>query len=178
MRSKILARLPKLEAIYAVYGIITILVYGWSIYQFIWKLPSWLKFLVPGEIVTIAFYTLVSDLLESLLILAILLGFALVLPGTWMRERFAFRGGLSALSVLGLFVGLAYFNVTLQQVLTYWFWVPIGFAFLHLLFGKLRFLQTSIEKLADSMSVFLYLTVPLSLLSIMVVIVRNILGAL
>jgi hypothetical protein len=170
-----LARLPKLEAIYPVYGVIVTLIYGWSVYRFIWKFPSWLKFLVPGEIVTAAFYTLVSDLFESLLILAVLILFAFVLPGKWMRENFIFRGGLSALSVLGLFIGLAYFNVTLEQVSKYWFWALVGFVLLHILFGKIHPLQTGIEKLADAASIFLYLTVPLSMLSLLVVLFRNIL---
>jgi len=178
LKAKILARLPEAEKIYAVYGVIVTLIYGWSVYRFIWKLPSWLKFLVPGEIVTVAFYTLVNDLGESLLILAVLLGIAFILPGKWLREPFIFRGGLSMLLVLGLFLGLAYFNFTLQQVSAYWIWALVGIVSLHILFGKIRFLQTGVEKLVNATSVFLYLTVPLSLLSLLVVILRNIFGAI
>ena len=175
LKSRILARLPKPETIYPVYGVIVTLIYGWSVYRFIWKLPSWLKFLVPGEILAAAFYTLVSDLFESLLILAAFVLFAFALPGKWLRENFIFRGGLSALSVLGLFVGLAHYNITLAQVSKYWFWAPVGFVILHILFGKIRPLKIGIEKLADATSIFLYLTVPFSLLSLLVVLIRNIL---
>lgn len=178
MKSKLLERLPKLEEIHAVYGIIVTLIYGWSIYRFIWKLPSWLKFLMPGEIATIGFYTLVNDLFESLLILVVFLGLALILPGKWLREKFTFRGGLSALSILSLFVAIAYNNFKLQQIKEYWAWAPVGFIALHILFGRVHLLRVGVEKLAEATTVFLYLTIPFSLISLLVVLVRNMLGAL
>jgi hypothetical protein len=171
---KILERFPDTKHLYPVYGVIVTLIYGWSLYQFLWLLPSWLKFLSPGEIGAIAAYALVSDLFESLLILACLLLIAGLLPENWMRGDFVLRGGLSALYILLLFVFVAYNQIPYQQIKEYWIWSVLGLGGLHLVAGKVRLIRKAIERLANGATLFLYLSLPLSALALLVVLIRNI----
>lgn len=156
------------------YGVIVTLIYGWSLYQFFYILPSRMKFLTPLEIGSILAYTLVNDLLESLLILVGLIVIAFILPRKWLMDDFVIRGGLSVLYVLILFVFIASNKVSIQQINKYWIWASVGFVILHFVVSKISLFRKAIETLAYSSTIFLYLTVPLSLLALIVVFIRNI----
>lgn len=172
--SPFLNRLPRINQLYPVYGVIVTLIYGWSLYQFFYILPSRLKFLTYGEIGLLLAYTLVNNLLESFLILALLAMFAIILPGKLLLDEFAFRGSFSALYILILFIVVSYNDLPLGQISELWIWALVGFVVLHIIVGKIVLARNIIEKFADSTVVFLYLSIPLSLLSLSFVLVRNI----
>ena len=84
-------RIPPVAAILSVYAVIAFMVFGWTILNFLWEFSSWIFFLTTGEILTIFAYSMVSDLLESLVILGFLLLVCLILPGHWLRNVFSTR---------------------------------------------------------------------------------------
>ena len=83
-------------------GLVVALVYGWSLYRFMWILPGWLKFLALDEILSLLSYTFAVSLLDSLIVVAVLTVLAFILPRNWLRDDFVLRGGLSALFLLFL----------------------------------------------------------------------------
>lgn len=149
-------------------------IYGWSIYQFLWTFPSWLKFLTLGEIGAILAYIIVTNLIDSLLVLASLIFVSIVLPTKWLRDNFIVRGGMSVLYLLILVINVAYNAVPFDQLNNYVVRGVIDLAFLHFVIGYVPPLQRFIYSLADRSTVFLYLSIPSSVLAMVVVLFLNI----
>lgn len=173
MTTKISERIPNTKHLYQVYGVIVMLIYGWSLYQFFWMLPGWLKYQPTNNIFSIFSYTLVNDLFESLLILVCIILIAIILPAKWFREGFVLRGGLTVLYFLILTIVIAYNEISLKTISANWIWSLVGLGVLHFIAGKTPIVQKIIENIADASTIFLFLSLPLSLLSLVVIIIRN-----
>ena len=160
------------------YGVIVLIVYGWTIIWFFWRLPGWLFFLSAPEILMAFAYALATNLVESLAVLCVLYLLSLILPSSWFRDVFVARGAALAIA------GLAY-----MMFLTYQFqlksdypslplqaWqlvVPsAGIPLLAYVVGRVGLLRKVLESVADRATIFLYVTVPLSVLSAVVILVR------
>lgn len=173
------SRLPNRDAIASVFAIIAFLVYGWTTVVFLWKLPSWLLFLTLDEILAVFAYSMVSALLESLTALAVLLFACLILPSHWMRDVFVARGTTAALFGLGsVMLYMYWFAIVgddLLPALPLWslggLLVTLLFAFLS---PRLRVWACAAAWLSDRLIIFLYLFLPLSLVSLLIVIYRNV----
>lgn len=169
-------RLPPLTQIASLYAIIVLVIYTWTILWSFWKLPSWLNFLSIGEILTIYAYSLTTNLLESLLVLCLPLGLSLILPCKWSSEAFVTRGIVVALSNLGY---VTFILIQSQSLDNYPAnivrLVPVVFLaslILSFLIGKVKLLVKTIDFFAEQAIVFLYITIPLSLVSLIVVLTR------
>ena len=179
MSTALLRRFPKFDQILPVFAVIAFLAYGRSIYIFLFKLPAWLTFLTVGEILSVLAYGLVVNLLESLLILVCLLVICFSLPVRWFRDAFVPRGTwlafASMLSILVYFRRYASLGPDYLSALPIWLLTTLGLAALAaFLGGRIRFLRAAAFALADRMTIFLFLFIPASLISVAVVIVRNI----
>ena len=174
----IFKRIPAWGQVAPVYSVIVLMVYAWTIVWFFWKLPSWLFFLNTGEIMIVLAYAFATNLVESLAILCAPLAMSMVLPKTWFYDRFVARGAALVISGLGYMMVLAnqfktkddYPSLTLKG------W-SLGLAVVLILFivflaGRLRLFQKVIEVVADRVIIFLYISVPLSLISLVVVLFR------
>jgi hypothetical protein len=166
-----------LAQLYPVYAIIVILVYGWTIYWSFWKLPSWMDFLPLGGIAAIYCYLLMSNFLESLLALLGVVIVSLILPPKWFREIFVSRASVLAASVL---ISFMVFESHFNKPAEYFHELPVYLIPIILLGGILAFLagwipiiRKGVEILAENAVIFLYISVPLSLLALVVVIARN-----
>lgn len=169
--------MPRLAQLYPVYAIIVILVYGWTIYWSFWKLPSWMDFLPLGGIAAIYCYLLMSNFLESLLALLGVVIVSLILPPKWFREIFVSRASVLAASVL---ISFMVFESHFNKPAEYFHELPVYLIPIILLGGILAFLagwipiiRKGVEILAENAVIFLYISVPLSLLALVVVIARN-----
>jgi hypothetical protein len=180
--SAILARLPRRAQVISVYGIIAIVIYTWTLMRFFWKLPSWLYFLNGGEVLTALAYLLVVNLLESLAFLCGPLFLALVLPRQWFRDVFVARGAALSLAGLGCMMVLAEqfnnFNDYPTLALPLWpvLLALIGIAVVVYFSGKIGGLRRVLEIFADRVSIFAYVLTPLSLLSVLLVVIHSALG--
>lgn len=178
----ILARLPRRAQVIPVYGIIAIVIYTWTLMRFFWKLPSWLYFLNGGEVLTALAYLLVINLLESLVFLCGPLLLAVVLPGGWFRDVFVARGAALALAALGGMMVLAerFNNLNDYPTLSLPLWPVllgvIAMAVLVYVAGRIALIRKALEFVADRVSIFAYVLTPLSLLAVLLVIVRSVLG--
>lgn len=180
-REKALAmfnRFPSLQDSIKVYSVIAMLIYAWSILRLFWELPSWLYYLTVPEIVPLFAYALVTNLLESLLVLAGLNLFFFVLPGKWFHESFVARASLFVSLVLGY---LMYFASLFGKEGDYpeglLLWSPgvlVASFLLSLVLVKITFVKKMLEALADRLTIFLYLIIPLSGISLLMVLIRNI----
>ncbi len=174
------SRFPKLPQILAVYAVGAIFIYTWTMLWFFWKLPSWLFYLNLGEIFTSLAYALTVNLFESVLAVLLPILLAFVLPRKWFLETFTARGATLLASLLTYTAYVLYrFPVKeeppLHLMTTRTPQVLIATALLVFLAGRLPFLRKLIESLADRAIVLLYLFIPASLISALVVLIRNIL---
>lgn len=175
---KLLKRIPKLEQITPVYAVIVVMIYTWSLLQFFWRLPSFLYYSTLGEIAVIFSYMAVVDLLESVLVLLVPVLLAVILPQKWYYDQFVTKGTSLVLLSLGYFmlfyvdliVGILSPWALLQKVLI------IGLIILALTFliDRVGFLSRFVQEISNRAVVFLYVWIPVSLVSLLTVLIRNI----
>jgi hypothetical protein len=178
-----LKRLPKPQAILQVYAVIAVMLSGWTITAFMWKLSAWLLILNIGEIFTVFSYSMVVNLVESLIVLLLLLTICALLPASVLRDEFVVRGTLLSLGLIGSLMAFVIFDMEfgfssglklLRAPLTVWLLTAV----LLVLPSRLRlarFLHAAIGWISDRMLVFLYILVPLFIVVLAYVIFRNIL---
>jgi hypothetical protein len=181
LKSWIAKRLPPLQQVAAVYGVIVLIVYGWTLYWFAWKLPSWLYFLTLGEMLVSLAYSMVVNFIESLIVLFALILICLLLPARWFRDKFV---ALGTSLVIASLVALAYYLGTIiaLQDFPQGLWrsvllVVVGIFLLLFLISKFGLLRRLIEEVANRAVIFLYLFLPISAISFIVVLIRNLLEA-
>jgi hypothetical protein len=170
-------KLPRLAQVYPVYAIIVLLTYSWTIYWALWKLPSWLDFLPLGEIGAIFCYLMATNLIESLLALLGVVIVSLVLPQKWFRDLFVSRGSVLAASVL---ISIMVFEYHFDKPADYFNRLPLYLLLTLLIAGVLAFLagwirmvRKAVEVFAENAVIFLFILLPVSLLSFIVIIIRN-----
>ena len=157
---------------------IVLIVYGWTIIWFFWRLPGWLFFLSAPEILMAAAYALATNLAESIAILCLPLLLSLILPKDWLRDVFVARGAALAVALLGYAIFLTYqFQLKSDypslpkpawQLILPALAIPLVFY----LPGKIKLLRKILEGLADRATIFLYVMLPVSILSVLVILAR------
>ena len=158
------------------------------LYHFFYQLPSWLSYTNLSGLLIISAYALNFSLIECLVMLGFILLLSILLPLKLFRQRFVSQGGTVALTfslgavLLQRKIGILY-EMELEKLIAIPFIVLAGLAALillaPLLFDRLTFRKAPIlprllNGLAERMIIFTYLYVPLSLLGLLVVILRNI----
>jgi hypothetical protein len=162
-----------------VYAIAVTIVYSWSLLRFSWRLPSFLKYSTNSEIGVILAYLMVVTLLESLVVVLAPIVLSIILPQKWFHDRFITKGALLVSLWLGYLIYIAGkimpempFPYTLIK------WSPVFFLLILifvLLLGEIKFLSKIVDDISDRFVVFLYISIPVSAISLMVVLIRNIL---
>jgi hypothetical protein len=171
------ARLPSRQEIWGVFSVLVFAVYSWEIRQYLFKFPSFLYYSTPGDLLSILSYMMAVALFESLLVAAVLVVIAAILPSGWYRDGFAYKGFLTVLI-------LAVSSIQFQKYLPTHFpetsvivrqaAVTGGFLLASIgLAHKVPDLQKLLIKVVDSISIMSFIYVPLGLLSLAVVIMRN-----
>jgi hypothetical protein len=171
-------KIPKLHDIVPVYAVIVMIIYPWTLARFFWRLPSWLYFSSVGEIAVIFAYMMVVNLIESVLVLLAPLLLSIILPQKWFYDRFMPKGILLVLFGLGYFMYFAsQFQYQTPFPVELVSWTPaIAIAILGLVFliDRFRFLDRILAELSSRLLIFLYISIPVSLVSLLVVLIRNI----
>jgi hypothetical protein len=118
------------------------------------------------------------NFMESLLVLAGVLVLCVVLPRRWFYDRFVSRGLLLVIFTLGFFI---YLGGKMQPEMPFpWALIrqlPLIFLLiiaLVLLLDKVGFLRKILTGTANRFIVFLYFSIPISILSVVVVALRNV----
>jgi hypothetical protein len=180
--SKFVGRFPKVKEVIPVFAVVAFPIYAWTTSIWLWKLPSWLLFLTPLEIAAVFSYAMMAVLVECILAFSLILLIALILPPRLFQDAFLVRGSWMAIGLNLCFLGNGARKLTgaisgfkLASIpLATWSWIGI-FVVLLLVFlsTRFRFMASFAAWLSERLVIFLYLQIPVSILSIIVVIVRN-----
>jgi hypothetical protein len=147
-----------------------------------WQVPSWLGYLSLVSVLALATYVLAFSLIESSAVLGFLVFLSLIFPKRLFRDKFVVQGGV-VLFLLSLGAYLfqrrmkVIYTLEIQQLIVY----PIAIlaALLLLIVAsafileRVKILARLIQVIADRMTVFAIIYIPLGLLGLVVVIVRN-----
>jgi hypothetical protein len=191
MTTRLSQRFPPGPAIAPVFAWLVVLIFSYALYQFFWYTPSWLAYRTPGDILAIASYVLGLALLESLILMGGLLVVAALLPARLLREHFAAQGALLVWAAAGwAMLILAAINHDLAEInyLQDQFFggeilfglVLLALIVLSLVFApyfavrRFRRFERGVLALGQRITVFLYIYVPLGMLGLAVVTIRNI----
>ena len=174
-------RLPHVNEIISIFAVISAMTYGWTLLAFLWKLPSWLDYLTYGEILTVYSYSLLTNFMESIFVLALILLLCVILPARFVRDVFTLRGTIFAISLLGTMMFVLSFytddNPALMESLPAWLVIlvlsSLFMVLLDMLSRNVRSVASALLWLSDRLTIFLYVNLPLSLLALIVVTIRN-----
>lgn len=180
--NKLLNRLPDWQSIFGVYATAVFVIYGWTLWRSFWKVPSWMFFLNIGEILSVYAYAFVVAFFESILVLSVLLLIGIILPPRLWNDRFS-SVGLIWLAVvegsgmLRLYTNRApeFWESFLNAQAAWWTYTILLALALTLLAVFVKPFQRGLELIANRFIVFLYIYMPLTVLSFLVVVLRNIL---
>lgn len=171
-------RLPTFPDILRVTSLIATFLYGWTTVAWMWLLPSWLLSLTIGEILSIFAYAMFNALLESLFFLVCLLLIAFALPPRFLRDDFIVRASWLTIGMLGsMLIFFVCFNTIASfpaQYVTFWSIATILLAaLLSFLSVRLPWMRTAALWISDRLLVFLFLFVPITVVSLITVLIRN-----
>lgn len=176
------AKLPSQQEALAVFSVILFVVFSWTLYRTFWWVPSWLEYLSIWGVLTIIAYALAFALFESLVVMGVMCLLSLVLPRRTFKDLFVVQGSTLAL-ILGVGAFLVQRNVSviyqleLEQTLLVPALILAGIVLLVLIlavvFQNIQVLSRLVLMMADRMTIFAYLYVPLGLVGLVVVLARN-----
>lgn len=179
MVEKIIARFPDKQSIVNVFATAAFIVYGWTIYASFWKIPSWIFYLNLNEIFSIYAYSFITNFVESALLTLGLVFLGFFLSGNFWKDGFLAAG----IVVLFVSVGSALWHMWLYEDPNlrvsfvnsqFRWWMMTALIALVASSACVRhpWLRRILENLADRFAVFLYIYIPLTILSLGIVIIR------
>lgn len=172
-------RFPTFKQLAPVYSVVVVVIYSWSLLRFFWRLPSLLNYSTAGDIGIIFSYLITVNLLESLAVVSVPVILSLIFPSKWYFERFLSKSVLLVLLALGYMIYISS-HINTEEPFPYvlFQWAPLVFlsilAFVFML-DRIPFIGRLLEDIADRFVVFLFISIPVSIISCIVVLVRNIL---
>lgn len=153
-------------------------IYSWAIFLFLERFTGWLYYLSLWEVAGIFAYTQLFALVESLAVVAGLVLLALLLPRRLLREKFV-PMGMAIILLSALWAIVAQYNDQVLRALSpvmLLVWAGIYAASIlaaWLLLYRSERLRQLAYSAAERMSVLLYLYLPLSVLGLIIVLIRN-----
>lgn len=176
-------RFPSRKDLIPVFAASVFIVFSWTIFWFLQKMPGWLPFLSMGAILSILAYTLAFALFESCILLIGIVFLTVITPYKYAHARFISHGSSILFSVT--------FWIVLLQLLRngIWIWtlmdwvlflgsVVVTTIVFNVLVHRLPRLQLALRSFCTRLIVFLYFYLPVGIISCLVVIIRNVLAAL
>jgi hypothetical protein len=180
---KLKSKIPTRQEFFTVFSVIVFVVFSWTLYRMFYQVPSWLFYLSLTDILIILAYVLAFALLESLFLLGILILLTFFYPAKLYREKIVaqsvlillvftiaaviYQGNVGMLKKWGL-VELILFTLTFLASLTLLILVA------SFLLDRFAIFKRLLVSFAERMTVFAWIYVPLSVLGLVVVLVRNV----
>jgi len=172
----IFSRFPTWKSIAPVYAVIVMMIYSWTIIIFIYRLPGALYFLNLDEIANIFTYSMSVNLLESLVVLLGVVSLTVILPQKLFGDAFIARGASLSILTLGLMMYITSQFSTKQfypsEIIRWSPAILIGIALVSFAIGQVTFLRRAVEWFADRATVFLYVSIPVSLICLVILFAR------
>ena len=180
---KLKSKLPLRKELLAVFSTAVFITFSWSIYRMFFQVPSWLFYLTLNDILWITAYVVGFALLESALLLGFMILLSILYPAKHFKAKFVAQ---SSLVLLVLTIGALLYQQNIGM-LKWWGWLEflifilafiasltllvLSFSFL---FDRLARLKSLMEAIADRLTVFSLIYIPLGVLGLLVIIFRNI----
>ena len=163
----------------AVLAVAVFVCFSWTIIGFFNKLSSFILYFTPGEIANIFAFMMAFALLESLAAAGLLILLSAVLPSSWLKEGFAFKGFVillvATITAVLFQKALRDYFPSLQTLLTYSLIPLLVMAlpvwFLH---SQPR-LQKILLAVQDRILIMLFIYVPIGVIGLLVVVARDLL---
>jgi hypothetical protein len=150
---------------------------SWSILQFLEELRAWLFYLSSWDVISIFAYTQALALLESATVLLIVILLGAILPARFLRDRFVAQGSMVVLLTLGWAIATQYkiiprgFRPPARKFfLLYLASIGVSWVLIH----RYKRLEESIDSFVERLTVLLYVYIPTTFLSVIIVMFRNI----
>jgi hypothetical protein len=172
-------RFPRRSEVIPVLGVAVFVCHSWTMLGFLNKLSSFILYFTVAEIFGIFSYMMAVALLESLAVTGLIVLLGAILPSNWLRNGFAYKGfvivAIASVAAI-LFQKFLPDDYPSTLMLAVSFIVPLALIAISIVvIHSIPKLQNFLLDIQDRISIMLYIYVPLGLLSIMVVIVRNLL---
>lgn len=172
------SRFPSLKQLAQVYSVVVVVVYGFSMVRFFWRVPSLINYSTSGQIGVILSYMLIVNLIESLMIVSAPVVLSVILPGKWFFDQFVTKGVLLVSLALG-YAGYIASHINTEEPFPYplFRWAPLVFILilaLVFLLARVKFVAKFLEWASEQLEVFLVVSIPLTAIALIVVLVRNI----
>jgi hypothetical protein len=177
---RIKRRFPPRSELLSVFGVAVFVCYTWALLGFLNKLSSFILYFTMGEIGSIFAFMMAFTLLESLAVTVILALVSAVLPESWLRDGFAFKGFIiliiaTTASILFQKLMLANEFPSLLPLAAF-IVTPIALsAGLILLIHSRPRVQRILGSIQDRIQIMLFIYVPLGLFALLVVLYQNLL---
>jgi hypothetical protein len=171
-------RVPPKEQIVMVFASCTFIVYTWAILHFLYKTPGWTMFLSWNEIGGILGYTVAFALVESIIVTSFMVIAAVMLPAVLFRARFVAQG-TGTLLVFAFWAAMfSYIYETTPKwhpgrMLLWTSLLATTTVIVGVLVHRLDLLDRVLTTVAERLTIFLYLYLPLGLIGIVLVFARN-----
>jgi len=172
-------RFPKRSDMLAVFGVVVFVSYSWSLLGFLNKLSSFLLHFTLGEISNIFTFMMAFTLVESLAVTSVLVLLAAVLPSSWLRDGFALKGFVIVLIATATSILFQrsleddYPSTLLLVAVTL---VPVvGTVAVLAVLRSMPKVRNILANIQDRILIMLFIYVPIGLLSLAVVMYRNLL---
>jgi hypothetical protein len=163
----------------AVLAVAVFACFTWTIIGFFNKLSSFILYFAPGDIGNIFAFMMAFALLESLVATGLLILLGAVLPSSWLKQGFAFKGFVILLVATAT-------AIRFQHALGDYFpsvWMLLAYSVLPLLLivGLLWLvharpkLQNILLGVQDRILIMLFIYLPIGVVGLLVVMVRDLL---
>lgn len=172
-------RLPASKDAFTVFSFVIFIVTSWCVYVSLPNLTSYLYHFNIIEILSIFFYLMAFALFESVLVTFVLIVIGFVLPSQWFSQGFAYKAPVPllvvAVALMRLQESLSSGNIPPLRVFAGSVAVVLFLcAVLVFFFHRVRRLQTIMKIALERFELFTFIYVPLGLIGIVVMLIRNI----
>ena len=182
-KERLESKLPSRQEVLPVCSVIVFIVFTWTLYRMFFQIPSLLFYMRVWDVLIIISYVLMFALFESVIVLGLLLIFSLVIPAKYFKDNFVAQGSTVVLMISMGAVALQR-KMNIMYRLDGWELILYPFIFLaaivfvifvsSFIYDRFKILPRIINTVAERMIVFVILYVPLSILGMLLVFVRNI----
>jgi len=174
------SRIPPLQDVLAVFSVIVFIDYSWMLYSSFYKLPAWIYSLSVGQILTVYAYAFIASLIDSLVVLMAVMVFDFAFFFLFRnQEEIRSRTILTSVIVLIFMIARLYLyggneDMSIFLSTKLWWYGAALFIGLPLVVAlpKLPRVNEILYKISEMLSVFLYIYLPLSVISLIVVLIR------
>ena len=163
----------------SVLAIAVFVCFTWTFIGFFNKLSSFILYFTPGEIANILAFMMAFALLESLAATGLLILLSAILPSSWLKEGFAFKGFLillvATLTAILFQKALRDYFPSPQMLLTYTVLPLLVIVLLIWIVKSQPKIQNILLNVQDRILIMLLIYISIGVIGLMVVMARDLL---